>query len=35
MPPPNTYYNRNIQELKPPRWIKALERIQSKKARSM
>jgi hypothetical protein len=32
--PPNIY-NRNIQGLKQPRWLKALERTQSTKARAI
>jgi hypothetical protein len=34
-PPPNIYYNRNIQEPKPFKWLKALERTQSTKARTV
>jgi hypothetical protein len=33
--PPNTFYNRNIQGPKASRWLKALERTLSTKARAI
>jgi hypothetical protein len=34
-PPPNTYHNKTIQGPKLSRWLKALERTKSKKARAI